>query len=115
MNAREELVFRAIADPTRREIIHVLASLRAALTINQIVERFPASRQAVTKHIKQLEEAGLLEIRAEGRERYCSANAEPLKIVHDWVSAYEEFWDHKLGALGSYLDQKAAAKKKKRK
>lgn len=99
-------IFKAIADPTRREIFHILVLASAALSITQISEHFDMSRQAVTKHIKLLETAGLVNIEQQGRERYCHANAIPLKEISDWVSFYEKFWDDKLSRLVSHLKSK---------
>ena len=99
-------IFKAIADPTRREIFHVLVVASTALPINQVAANFDVSRQAVTKHIKTLEEAGLLKITSNGRERYCQANLEPLKVVQDWLKFYDTFWDDSIQKLGKYLDSK---------
>ena len=107
MSPKINKIFKAIADPTRREIFHILVLASTALSITQISDHFSMSRQAVTKHIKYLEGAGLVEIRENGRERYCQANALPLKEINDWVSFYEKFWDDKLSRLVSHLQQKA--------
>jgi DNA-binding transcriptional ArsR family regulator len=104
-NLRIDQIFRAIADPTRREIFHALVVASAAMPITQISEQFDISRQGVTKHIKTLEEAGLIRIDSKGRERYCHADANPLKIIGDWVGSYEKFWDDTLDRLGKHLDK----------
>ena len=103
----KQTVFKAIADPTRREIFHLLVMASAALSINEISDHFTISRQGVTKHIRMLNEAGLVNIQPEGRERFCLANPKPLKEVRDWVSFYEKFWEDKLDSLGDYLDKNA--------
>ncbi len=103
-------VFKAIADPTRREIIQLLAE-RPALTINEIASQFAGSRQATTKHIKLLQAAGLLQIEQRGRQRCCHANMAPLREVHVWVATYERFWTGKLKALGDYLDSNPGTQK----
>lgn len=97
-------VFKAIADPTRREIFHVLILASSALSINQLSEHFDISRQGVTKHLKLLQEAQLVQIRNQGREKFCQANPKPLEEIKEWVSFYEKFWDDKLKKLGDYLD-----------
>ena len=94
-------VFQAIADPTRREIIHILAS--ESLNLNAIAENFEVSRPAISKHIKILEECGLIEIRQQGRERVCEAKLEGLNQVADWVEQYRQMWTEKLDALDAYL------------
>lgn len=98
-------LFKAIADPTRREIFHALVLATTALSITQISNQFEISRQGVTKHIKTLEDAGLVYINALGRERFCNANAKPLKEVNKWLKFYEQFWDDSLQNLGDYLDK----------
>lgn len=102
---KERSVFKAIADPTRRQIIGMLTE--EAMSINGIAEHFTAiSRPAVSKHIKVLTETGLVEIHQDGRERFCYIQAAPLKEISDWVHQYEQFWNNKLDNLGNYLDKK---------
>ena len=99
-------LFKAIADPTRRDIFHALILATSALSITQISTQFDISRQGVTKHIKTLEDAGLVYIDAQGRERFCNANAKPLKEINKWMKFYEQFWNDSLHNLGDYLDNK---------
>ena len=99
-------LFKAIADPTRRDIFHVLIIASSALSITQICTQFEITRQGVTKHIKTLEDAGLIHIETKGRERFCNANATPLKEINKWVKFYEQFWDDSLDNLSDYLDSK---------
>ena len=99
-------LFRAMSDPTRREIFHVLVVAATALSIHQISEQFHITRQGITKHLNLLREAGLVEFRTNGRERLCTANVEPLREFRDWLAWYERFWDQKLRDLGRYLDDK---------
>jgi DNA-binding transcriptional ArsR family regulator len=98
-------LFKAIADPTRREIFHALILATSALSITQLSNKFDISRQGVTKHIKTLEEAGLVYIDSQGRERFCNANAKPLIEVNKWLKFYEQLWDDSLQNLSDYLDQ----------
>ena len=100
-------LFKAIADPTRREIFHALVIATSALSITQISNQFDISRQGITKHIKTLEEAGLVHIKSLGRERFCNANPKELQEVNKWLKFYTQFWDNKLTNLGEYLDNKA--------
>ncbi|SNT00016.1 transcriptional regulator, ArsR family [Ekhidna lutea] len=102
-NQRINQVFKAIADPTRREIFHALVVASVAMPITQISEQFDISRQGVTKHIKTLEEAGLINIDTKGRERFCTADPKPLKMVFDWVGFYDKFWDDALNRLDDHL------------
>ncbi|WP_242204010.1 ArsR/SmtB family transcription factor [Aestuariivivens insulae] len=100
-------LFKAIADPTRRDIFHALVIAASALSISQISNQFDMTRQGVTKHIKTLEDAGLIHININGRERYCTANPKALQEVNKWLKFYEQFWDDKLSSLNTYLDNKA--------
>jgi len=99
-------VFKALADPTRRQIFHLLMVGGAALSLTQISGEFEITRQGVTKHVKLLEEAGLIRIQTQGRERFCEADPTPLKEIRDWLGVYDRFWDSKLGKLGEFLDSK---------
>ena len=94
-------VFQAIADPTRREIIQVVA--RKSLNLNAVAETFDISRQAVSKHIKILTECGLIVVRQQGRERFCEARLESLQEVSAWIEQYRTFWSDKLDALEKHL------------
>src|SRR5215208_820761 len=105
-------VFQAIADPTRREIISMIA--HRSLNLNSIADKFHVSRPAISKHIKILTECGLIVINQKGRERHCEARLNKLNEVSDWVEQYREFWNKKLDALEIYLDQ-LQTKKTKRK
>jgi DNA-binding transcriptional ArsR family regulator len=96
-------VFQAIADPTRREILGLLT--KQELTLNGVAEMFNISRPAVSKHIKILEECGLIEITQLGRERYCRAKLEQLNQVSDWIEQYRVFWESKLDDLENYLNE----------
>lgn len=104
-------VFQAIADPTRREIINLVA--HQSLNLNSIADNFDVSRQAISLHIKILNECGLIEIRQKGRERYCEAKLEKLNEVYDWVEQYTKFWKAKFRSLENYLGDVKAPKKKK--
>src|SRR5471030_2533786 len=94
-------VFQAIADPTRREIIDMVA--RKSLNLNSIAEKFDVSRQAISLHVKILTECGLIEVTQLGRERFCEAKLNKLKEVSSWVEKYREHLDHKMDALDAYL------------
>lgn len=97
-------LFQAIADPTRREIIDLLAG--QSLSVNEVAERFDMSRPAVSKHIKILNECGLVVIRKEGRQRYCRADTRKLLEVIEWAQRYRKFWNERLDALEAVLAEK---------
>jgi DNA-binding transcriptional ArsR family regulator len=108
MQDRITQLFKAVADPTRRDIFHALVVASSALSISQIANQFEISRQGVTKHIKTLEESGLIYLDNQGRERFCYANAKPLKELNKWMKFYEQFWDDSLDNLDRYLDHKSS-------
>ncbi|TDH20640.1 ArsR family transcriptional regulator [Segetibacter sp. 3557_3] len=103
-------VFQAIADPTRREIIQVLA--KQSLNLNAVAQQFQISRPAISKHIKILTQCGLITIRVQGRERYCEASLETLSQVASWVEQYRVFWNNKLDALGEFLESTSGTSSK---
>ncbi len=102
-------VFQAIADPTRRSILGLLAL--QSLTLNAIAENYNISRPAISKHIKILQECDLIAIRDQGRERYCEAKLDKLKEVNEWVAQYKQFWETKLDSLEIYLNKLQKEKK----
>ncbi len=95
-------VFQAIADPTRREIIGMLA--QQSMNLNAISENFDMSRQAVSLHVKILQECNLIAIRQQGRERICEAKLEKLNEVHQWTEQFSIFWTKKLQALKQVVE-----------
>ena len=96
-------VFQAIADPTRRDIIGLIA--HQSLNLNAVAEKFDINRPAISKHIKILTQCGLLTIKQKGRDRYCEANFKKLNEVSEWVEQYRVFWTNKLDALGDFLEK----------
>jgi len=103
-------VFQAIADPTRREILGMIA--HKPLNINSVSENFDVSRAAIYKHMKILAECGLLEIKQQGRERFCEGRLEKLNEVSDWVEQYRQFWEARFDSLDNYLKELQSKKKK---
>lgn len=101
MNARRD-VFQAIADPTRRAIINLLA--KQSLNLNAVADQFDISRPAISKHIKILTECGLITITRQGRERHCEAHLKKLNEVAHWVEQYQVFWSQKLDSLNNFLN-----------
>jgi DNA-binding transcriptional ArsR family regulator len=95
--------FQAIADPTRREILNMIAD--KPLNINAVAGRFTISRAAIYKHLKILVECGLVEIRQCGRERYCQAHLQGLADVADWLEQHRRLWTGRLDNLEKYLNQ----------
>lgn len=100
MEARRD-VFQAIADPTRRAIIGMVAD--KPLNLNSLSEQFDTSRQAISLHVKILTECGLIVIKPQGRERYCEAKLDSLNEVSQWIEQYKQHWESKLDSLEIYL------------
>jgi len=103
MNEIRRDVFQAISDPVRREIILLLSEQDMA--VNRVAENFKISRPAISKHVRILEECGLVTINQKGRERFCNVNPEPLNEVYDWLSYFDKFWDKKLNSLKKLLEE----------
>jgi DNA-binding transcriptional ArsR family regulator len=87
-------VFQAIADPTRRAILTMLA--KDSLNLNSVADNFKISRPAISKHIKILNECGLIEITRQGRERICEVHLDKLKEVSIWIEQCRVLWTEKL-------------------
>ena len=75
------------------------------LNLNAVAGRFEVSRPAISKHIKILTECGLVEVKQQGRERYCQAKVEPLAAVSDWVQEVRQIWETRFDSLENYLQQ----------
>jgi DNA-binding transcriptional ArsR family regulator len=97
-------VFRAIADPTRREILGLLRGGRQ--TVGQIASNFHMSRPAISKHLRLLRSAGLVVTRQTGTTRLCSLNARPLRGVNEWLRDYETFWAETMQGLKKYVENR---------
>jgi DNA-binding transcriptional ArsR family regulator len=93
--------FAALADPTRRAILHRLADGEA--TVNEIAEPFEMSLQAISKHLKVLEDAGLLSKGRDAQRRPCQLQVAPLDPVIDWLEAQRNGWDDRLDRLGDHI------------
>jgi DNA-binding transcriptional ArsR family regulator len=96
-------VYQAIADPTRRQIIGLLAG--ESLSLNSIADKFDVSRPAISQHVKILIACGLVAVRPEGRERICEARLDGLVEVAEWIGQYRELWDGRLSRLDAFLQQ----------
>jgi DNA-binding transcriptional ArsR family regulator len=103
-------VLTAISHPTRRAIIGQLA--RGPARFLDVAKPFNTALNAVTKHLKMLERAGLIERRKQGREVLISFQGEPLRDVAGWVHEYEGFWNERLDRFEQYFRDKRKEKKK---
>lgn len=100
---QSEAVFKAIADPTRREILRLLRGGES--TVGQIAANFRTSRPAISKHLRLLRSAGLVATRKQGTARFCQLKARPLKAVSDWVRDYEVLWKESLRNLKQFVEE----------
>ncbi|MBX7180933.1 MAG: metalloregulator ArsR/SmtB family transcription factor [Bacteroidia bacterium] len=94
-------VFQAIADPTRRAILTLLAV--QALTPNALAEHFSSSRQAVSKHLQVLSECELVTTRQSGREVHYQLNPEKMKEIDEWLSQFRKLWETRFNELDQLL------------
>jgi len=102
-----DATFAALADPTRRAIVARLA--RGEATIGSLAARFPMSLPAVSKHLRVLEEAGLIERTHAGRIHTCKLRPTQLKRATSWIDARRAQWERRLDALATYLEEDSDA------
>ncbi len=93
--------FAALADPTRRAILARLATGETSVT--ELAKPFDMTMPAITKHLKVLERAGLIQRGREAQWRPCRLQAAPLKNVADWIEQYRQFWEERFDRLDDYL------------
>ncbi|MDV7143190.1 metalloregulator ArsR/SmtB family transcription factor [Tropicimonas sp. TH_r6] len=103
MIPQSQAAFRALADPTRRDILLMLRGQE--MTIAQVAENFDMTRAAVKKHLTVLSDGGLITVRPEGRERINSFNPYGMAPVLDWLSSFDAFWDDRLAALRTAIEE----------
>jgi DNA-binding transcriptional ArsR family regulator len=96
-----DAVFSALADPTRRAIVARLAEGEAS--VSDLAAPFDMSLVAVSKHLRVLEHAGLLDHHKRGRVRYCRLSPAPLRDADDWLARYRVFWHTRLDSLAAHL------------
>jgi len=94
-------VFHALGDATRRQMLRELA--RGERTVGQLAEPFSMSLAAASKHVKALENAGLIRREVQGRTHVCHLNPGPLASAHEWLAHYESFWNQRLDVLEALL------------
>jgi len=106
-----DTVFHALGDATRRQMLQDLA--KGERTVSQLAEPFEISLAAASKHIKALENAGLIRREVRGRVHICRLEAEPLANAHEWLAFYEQFWTSRLNVLDRLLRDEDARKPSK--
>jgi DNA-binding transcriptional ArsR family regulator len=103
-------VFGALADPTRRAILARLT--RGEALVTQLAQPFPISLNAVSKHVRALERAGLVRRTVVGREHRCALEPTPLCQASHWLEHYRAFWEGRLDALEQFLASRASSRKR---
>lgn len=99
-------VFRALGDPTRRDILKLLG--HQDMTIAQVSEHFDMTRAAIKKHLVVLSDGGLISVAPRGREKVNSLNAAAMKPAMDWLGWFDQFWDDRLDALKSAIEKETS-------
>jgi len=95
--------FAALADPTRRAILARLALGEAH--VGALVQPFPISGPAISRHLRVLEQAGLIERQTSAQWRICRLRGPGLRVAHDWLQQYREFWEESLDRLAELLEE----------
>lgn len=98
-----DLIFQALADPTRRAILRDVASQERS--ISEIAKPYKMSLAGISKHLKVLERANLVQRRRQGYFFYLKMNAEALQSAEEWLAYYRKFWDIRLDALQNFLEK----------
>jgi len=102
---RLSATFSALADPTRRAILAKLA--KGDATVGDLASPFEISLPAVSRHLKVLERAGLIERQTDAQWRVCRLKGRPLREAHGWLERYREFWEESLDRLAEYLEKES--------
>lgn len=103
-SANLDRVFHALSDPSRRAILRQLTA--GPRTVSQLAEPLPMSLAAASKHIKVLEQSGLLQKNVQWRTHLCALNAAPLAAARTWIDEYEAFWDERFDALTAWFENR---------
>jgi DNA-binding transcriptional ArsR family regulator len=103
LRASETEVFMAVSDPTRRAILDLLS--RSDRSVGELAAQFDVTMSAVSQHMRVLREAGLVEVRKQGRHRVYRIAPDPIRHVHDWSAKYSAFWKDRVDALSGTLDR----------
>jgi DNA-binding transcriptional ArsR family regulator len=99
-----DLIFGAVADATRRSMLDRLRT--GALTVTELAQPYAMSLNAVSKHVKTLERAGLIRRTINGREHSCQLDAARFDEAIDWIRHYSEFWNQRIDALEKHIKEK---------
>ncbi len=106
-----DYIYGAIADPTRRAILAMLAN--GEVNVGEVVDQFSISFNGISKHVKVLERAGLIERTVVGREHHLRLNPKPLRDAAEWLDHYRQFWEMRLDALEAFLTGQQTKRKRR--
>jgi len=111
MSDRLSLAFQALADPTRRRILRRL--MRGEATVLEIADPLPMSQPAVSKHLRVLEGAGLVERRRDAQRRWCRIRGEPLREIVVWTTEFQRLWDENFARLDNVLEEEKRKRRRR--
>lgn len=97
-----DALFHALADPTRRAMLHALTN--KSLSVGDLAEPFNMSLAAASKHIRVLEQTGLIKRNVQGRSHICELNAAPMHGGFEWIQHYQRYWNQQLDTLEQLLN-----------
>ena len=97
-----DLTFSALSDATRRTILMRLSE--GTSSVGELAEPFKMSRPAISKHLRVLEKAGLVQTNRDGRISRCQLDARPMKDAMEWVEEYRSYWENQLDGLARYFE-----------
>src|SRR5215471_18506176 len=103
--------FQTLADPTRRRIVEALRGGEHA--VNDIVERVAIHQSGVSRHLRILHDAGFVQVRPDGAQRFYSLRAAPFRELDDWLASYRELWQGRLDKFGEALERRQKARKER--
>lgn len=95
--------FEVLAEPTRRRILDLLC--QGELSVNDLVDRLGLAQPSVSKHLRVLRDAGLVQVRQDAQRRWYQIRPEPLAEIDAWLAPYRHFWNARLDALERHLDK----------
>lgn len=96
-------ILLAISEPTRLRIVELLRD--GELTVGDIVERLNLNQPQVSKHLRVLQDTGIVEMIPEGNRRICKLRPQPLRQLDDWIGSFRRIWDERLDRLDDYLQE----------
>ena len=106
-------MLQALADPRRREIVEML--LEEDQVVGQLARRLPIAQSGVSRHLRILKDAGMVESRTEGQRRVYSLRAEPFEKLSQWLAQYRRLWENRLDNFEAELERRSTARRSRKK